>query len=146
LEPRINTNQHGLKHFEITQRIIGIFFDVYNELGHGFLESVYVQSLGIALCQAGLSVEKEKPITVRFRGDAVGKFRADLIVGEFVLVETKACPRLNPFHEAQILNYLRATSLEIGLLVNFGPRPQFRRFLFDNPRKISLPRRRILSE
>ena len=127
------------KHSEVTQEIIGVFFAVYNELGPGFLESVYVESLAIALFQAGLTVEREKPITVRFRGRVVGKFRADLIVGEVVLVEAKACRKLNAIHEAQILNYLRATSLEVGLLVNFGSRPQFRRLLFDNPRKLSHP-------
>jgi GxxExxY protein len=114
-----------------------VFFEVYNELGPGFLESVYVESLAIALSQAGLSVEREKTLTVRFRGKVVGKFRADLIVGEVVLIEAKACPKLNSLHEAQTLNYLRATSLEVGLLLNFGSRPQFRRLLFDNPRKIS---------
>lgn len=113
-----------------------MFFAVYNELGPGFLESVYVESLAIALFQAGLTVEREKPITVRFRGQVVGKFRADLIVGEVVLVEAKACRKLNAIHEAQILNYLRATSLEVGLLVNFGSRPQFRRLLFDNPQAL----------
>jgi GxxExxY protein len=113
-----------------------VFFEVYNEVGPGFLESVYVESLAIALSQAGLSVEREKPLTVRFRGEIVGKFRADLIVGDVVLVEAKACPKLNPLHEAQTLNYLRATALEVGLLINFGSRPQFRRLLYDNPRKI----------
>jgi GxxExxY protein len=132
----MNTDKHGLKHSEVTQRIIGVFFEVYNELGPGFLESVYVQALAIALMQAGLAVEREKPLLVRFRGEVVGKFRADLVVGDVVLVEAKACPKLNPLHEAQTLNYLRATSLEVGLLVNFGSRAQFRRLLFDNLRKI----------
>ena len=126
-----------MKHSYVTQKVIGVFFDVYNELGPGFLESVYVGSLVIAFHQGGLSVEREKPLTVRFRGQVVGKFRADLIVAEVVLVEVKACPKLNPLHEAQTLNYLRATSLEVGILVNFGLRPQFKRLLYDNPRKIS---------
>jgi GxxExxY protein len=126
-----------LKHSEITEKIIGVFFDVYNELGSGFLESVYVESLRVALFQAGLAVESEKPLTVCFRGEIVERFRTDLVVEGAVLVEAKACPRLNPLHEAQTLNYLRATSLEVGLLVNFGSRPQFKRLLYDNPRKIS---------
>ncbi len=113
-----------------------MFFAVYNELGGGFLESVYVESLAIALSQVGLPVEREKPLTVRLRGKVVGKFRADLIVGKVVLVEVKACSKLNSVHEAQTLNYLRATSLEVGLLINFGFRPQFRRLLYDNPRKV----------
>jgi GxxExxY protein len=132
----MNTDKHGLKHSEVTQGIIAVFFEVYNELGAGFLESVYVESLAIALSQAGLSVEREKPLTVHFRGRVVGKFRADLVVGDVVLIEAKACPKLNSLHEAQTLNYLRATSLEVALLLNFGSRPQFRRLLFDNPRKI----------
>ncbi|HEV8177327.1 MAG TPA: GxxExxY protein [Gemmatimonadales bacterium] len=132
----MNTDEHGLKHSQITEQIIRVFFTVYNELGPGFLESVYVQSLAIAFSQAGLPIEREKPLTVRFRGELVGKFRADLIVGEVVLVEVKACSKLNSVHEAQTLNYLRATSLEVALLLNFGSRPQFRRLLFDNPRKI----------
>jgi GxxExxY protein len=135
----MNTDEHGLKHSELTHGIIGVFFDVYNELGPGFLESVYVQALAIALIQAGLAVEREKPLTVHFRGQVVGKFRADLVVGDAVLVEAKACPKLNTAHEAQTLNYLRATSLEVGLLVNFGSRAQFRRLLFDNPRKVRHP-------
>lgn len=126
-----------MKHSEVTQGIIGVFFEVYNELGPGFLESVYVEALAIALSQAGLSVEREKILTVRFRGKVVGTFRADLIVSEVVLIEAKACSKLNSVHEAQTLNYLRATSLEVGLLLNFGP--QFRRLLYDNPRKICHP-------
>ncbi len=137
-KPQINTDKHGLKHFEITEKIIGVFYGVYNELGPGFLESVYVESLRIALVQAGLSVDKECAVTVHFRGAAVGRFRADLVVEKAILIEAKACPKLHPQHVAQTLNYLRATPLEIGLLLNFGSHPQFRRLLFDNPRKSRL--------
>ena len=132
----MNTDEHGLKHSRITEKIIGVFVEVYNELGPGFLESVYVGALSIALCEARLSVERELQVDVNFRGNFVGRFRADLVVNRAVLIETKACPRLHPLHEAQVLNYLRATALEVGLLLNFGSRPQFRRLLFDNPRKI----------
>jgi GxxExxY protein len=128
----MNTDKHGLRHSEITKGIIGVFFEVYNELGPGFLESVYVEALALALDQAGLSVRREIALTVCFRGRAVGRFRADLIVNGAVLVETKACPKLQSVHEAQVLNYLRATALEVGLLLNFGRRPQFKRLLFDN--------------
>jgi GxxExxY protein len=131
----MNTDEHGLKHSALTKQIIGVFFDVYNELGSGFLESVYVQALALALNQAGLSVEREMPLAVCFRGRIVGRFRADLVIGGAVLVEAKACPRLNSRHEAQLLNYLRATVLEVGMLLNFGTRPQFKRLLYDNPRK-----------
>jgi GxxExxY protein len=133
----MNTDEHRLKHPGLTCRIIGVFYEVYNELGPGFLESVYVAALGLALEEAGLRVERETSVEVFFRGRVIGKFRADLVVGQVVLVEVKAATRLGPTHEAQVLNYLRATALELGLLLNFGPRPQVRRFLFDNPRKSS---------
>src|ERR1700680_130828 len=121
----------GLKHEELTEKIIGVFYDVYNELGYGFLESVYEESLAIALSEAGLSVERQLPVPVWFRGHNVGQFRADILVSASVLVELKSARAL----EAQVLHYLRSTEIEIGLLLNFGPRPQFRRLLFDNERK-----------
>jgi GxxExxY protein len=127
--------ENGLKHHPTTQKIIGVFFDVYNELGCGFLEAVYVEALALALRQEGLTVEREMPLSVSFRGRVIGRFRADLVVNGSVLVEAKAFAALQRVHEAQILNYLRATVLEVGLLLNFGPRPQFRRLLFDNTLK-----------
>jgi GxxExxY protein len=123
-----------MKHEEITEKIIGIFYDVYNELGHGFLESVYEQSMAIALREAG-QVVQQAPITVYFRGQMVGEFRADLMVDDCVLVELKAARAIESAHEAQVMNYLRATRIEIGLLMNFGPKPEFKRFIFDNDRK-----------
>lgn len=135
----MNTEQNKtevvLMHSELTDRIIGIFFDVYNELGSGFLESVYQRALIIALRDAGLKVEHEVPLTVLFRGHEVGSFRADLLVESAILIELKAAQTIERIHEAQVLNYLRGTSLEIGLLLNFGPRPQFRRLLLTNDRK-----------
>lgn len=128
----------GLKHQELTGRIIRVFLSVYNELGAGFLESVYVKAMTLALRQAGLSVNREMPLAVHFRGEVVGDFRADLVVGGKVLVEAKACPSLNQAHSAQVLNYLRATVLEVGLLLNFGPKPSIKRFVFDNSRKAYL--------
>jgi GxxExxY protein len=125
----------GLKHQDLTGRIIRVFLDVYNELGAGFLESVYIEALTSAFGQAGLSFEREMPLAVRFRGNVIGHFRADLVVGGRVLVETKACPSIHPKHSAQVLNYLRATVLEVGLLLNFGPSPSIKRFVFDNWRK-----------
>jgi GxxExxY protein len=137
MEPRMNTEK-VLKHQDLTARIIRVFFEVYNELGFGFLESVYAEALASAFREVGLGVEKEMPLEVRFRGQVVGQFRADLVVGGAVLVETKACPSLHPAHNAQVLNYLRATILEVGLLLNFGPRPGIKRLAFDNSRKIRL--------
>lgn len=123
------------KHAELTKQIIGVFYDVYNELGFGFLESVYRNSFRLALQEKGLIVEDEVSTPVYFRGQKVGDFKADLIVSKIILLELKTAETLVPAHEAQILNYLRATSLEVGLLFNFGPKPQVRRLLFDNERK-----------
>jgi len=124
-----------LKHSELTDRIIGIFYDVYNELGHGFLESTYAEALVVALAESGLSAAREVPVPVWFRGRKVGQYYADLIVEGVILLELKAARTLEPAHEAQLLHYLRATEVEVGLLLNFGLRPQFRRLVFDNERK-----------
>jgi GxxExxY protein len=127
--------QAELKYADITGKIIGIFYDVYNELGYGFLESVYEESLVIALRQAGMFVNRQVSIPVWFRNQKVGDFRADITVEECVLLELKCAKVLDPAHEAQILHYLRYTDIEVGLLLNFGSKPQFRRLLFDNERK-----------
>jgi GxxExxY protein len=123
------------KHSELTELIIGVFYEVYNELGFGFLESVYRNSLHLALLEKGLAVEQEVPVTVFFRGKNVGDFRADLVVNETILLELKTAEQIVAAHESQVLNYLRSTSLELGLILNFGPRPQVRRLLLDNSRK-----------
>ena len=109
-----------LKHRALTEKIIGIFYDVYNELGHGFIESVYEKALEFALSQNGISVQRQIDIAVWFRGKSVGQFSADMLVEECVLLELKACRALDSAHEAQLLNYLRATEIEVGLLLNFG--------------------------
>jgi GxxExxY protein len=124
-----------LKHSELTERIIGIFYDVYNELGHGFLESTYAEAMVVALEEAGLKVAREVGVPVWFRGRKVGQYFADLLVNNAVLLELKTARTLESAHEAQLLHYLRATDIEVGLLLNFGTRPQFRRLLFDNQRK-----------
>ena len=123
------------KHSELTDKIIGVFYEVYNDLGFGFFESVYRNSFRLALIEKGLSVQEEVHTPVFFRGNNVGDFKADLIVNQIILVELKTAETLVRAHEAQVLNYLRATSLEIGLLFNFGPRPQIRRLVYDNERK-----------
>ena len=123
------------KHSHLTEAIIGVFFDVYNELGFGFLESVYRNAFRLVLLEKGLAVQDEVPISVYFRGNNVGHFKADLVVNNLVLLELKTAETLVSAHEAQVLNYLRATSLELGILFNFGPKPQIKRLLFDNERK-----------
>lgn len=121
---------------DLTYRIIGVYFDVYNELGHGFLESVYQKSFGLALQSAGLEACWPIAIPVSFRGHQVGFFEADMLVEKCVLLELKAMRALDRSHEAQLRNYLRATDIEVGLLFNFGLRPEFRRLLFSNPGKV----------
>lgn len=108
-------------HAEITEKVIWVFFEVYDELGGGFLESVYQQAMRIALGQAGLRVAVEVPVPVYFRGEVVGNFRADVIVNDSVLVELKAISGFDAAHDGQVLHYLRATRFEVGLLLNRWP-------------------------
>jgi GxxExxY protein len=131
----MKADHKDFKHRELTQKIIGVFYNVYNELGHGFLESVYENAMTLALGEAGLDARQQAPVTVYFRGQIVGDFRADLVVDNAVIVELKAAKSLDSTHEAQLLNYLRATDLEVGLLMNFGPKSEFKRLAFDNERK-----------
>ena len=118
-----------LKHELITKTVIGCAFEVINELGAGFLESVYERALLLALRQKGLSVTPQRPVSVMFRGESVGDFYADLFVEEKVIVELKAVKAIAPEHQAQAINYLNATGIEVGLLINFGnPRLEYKRF------------------
>jgi len=114
-----------------------VFYDVYNELGHGFLESVYHRSLVVALQSVGLNVCSPVDIPVWFRGTRVGHFEADILVENCVLLESKAARMLDSSHQAQLLNYLRATDIEVGLLLNFGEKPEFKRVIYDNLKKQS---------
>lgn len=124
-----------LRHYALTEKIIAVFYEVYNELGHGFLESVYHKSLGLALNEKGLLVQSPVDIPVFFRGHQVGCFEGDILVEKCVLLELKAVRTLDSSHKAQLLNYLRATEIEIGLLLNFGVKPELKRLIYDNPRK-----------
>ena len=131
----MNADGRRYKHEDLTKKIIGTFYEVYNELGFGFLESVYCEAMDIALRTGGLRVDKEFALQARFRGQIIGVFRVDLLVNGCVLTELKATRSLDSSHEAQTLNYLRAGVLEVALLLNFGPRPQVRRLVFANSRK-----------
>ena len=124
-----------LKDEALTETIIGVFCDVYTELGYGFLKAVYRKAMAFACFEKGLTVEQEAPVPVWFRGKNIGDYRADLLVDGCVLLELKSSRSLESSHEAQLLHYLRATEIEIGLLLNFGLKPQFRRLIFDNERK-----------
>ena len=126
------------RHAELTKSIIGVFYEVYNELGHGFIESVYENSLAIALREKGYEVHQQIAIPVRFRSKQVGDFDADVLVNRLVLLELKVARAIEQAHIAQILNYLKATDIEVGLLLNFGPRPEFKRVAFGNERKVAV--------
>ncbi len=124
-----------LKHEELTEKIIGTFYEVYNELGFGFLESVYEEAMLIALSKKGLAVEQQVQIPVWFRGQRIGQFEADLVVNEKVILELKAVRTVVDVHKAQLLNYMKATEIEVGMLLNFGHKAEFKRMAFDNDRK-----------
>lgn len=125
-------------HQDITEIIIKAYYNVYNELEYGFLEKVYENALMIELKSLGLDCEKQKPISVSFKGNNVGEYFADIIVENKVIIELKAAEGLIEGHEAQLLNYLRATEIEVGLLLNFGKKPQFKRQIFENIYKKSV--------
>ncbi len=112
-----------------------MFYAVYNETGYGFLESVYEKCFVVALRDSGLVVEQQVAMPFFFRGHSLADFAADILVERKILVKIKTCKALDRSHEAQLLNYLRATEIEVGLLLNFGERPQVRRLIFDNERK-----------
>jgi GxxExxY protein len=120
------------KHSEITERIIKAFYKVYNTLGFRFLEKVYENALLIELKRDGLDAEKQRKIVVSYDGYEVGEYYADIIVNDLVIVELKAAETLCEEHEFQLINYLKATKIEVGLLLNFGKKPEFRRKVFSN--------------
>lgn len=131
-------DSENFKHQELTRIIIQVFYEVYNELGHGFLESVYQEAMLIVLREKCMTVEAQRPLPVWFRGGKIGDFRPDLIVGDAVVVELKAARALEPVHEAHLLNYLRASDIEVGLVLNFGPVPRMKRMVFASERKKNL--------
>ena len=122
-----------MKHEELT---VGTFYTLYNEFGHGFLESIYQRGYAFMLSDAGLAFVEQAPVRVTHRGRDLGEFRMDLVIEGLVIVELKAVKALEVAHEKQLFNYLRATNFEVGLLFNFGPRPQMRRVLLENEYKL----------
>ena len=120
-----------LKHGDLTDKIIGAFYKVYNRLGYGFLEKVYENALVLELRKQGLSVRQQSPIHVYYGNELVGEYFADLIVDDKVIVELKAAEAIDEAHLAQLTNYLKATRQEVGLLLNFGMEPVFMRRIFD---------------
>lgn len=126
------------KHEKITELVIKAFFNVYNTLGYGFLEKVYENAMMLELKSLGLYCEKQKPISVFYKSFQVGEYFADIIVEDKVIIELKAADGIIEEHEAQLLNYLKATEIEVGLLFNFGKKPQFKRQIFENIYKKSV--------
>lgn len=127
----MNSDRHSsLISSELTSQVIGVFYSVYNELGRGFTEAVYENAMAVALNEAGLPFHQQHPLTVLFRGQTVGEFRVDLLINDKLVVELKAAARLTPAHESQVINYLKATGFPVGLLLNFGDRPEFKRLVF----------------
>jgi GxxExxY protein len=124
-----------LLHNDLTQAIISTYYDVYNELGYGFLEKVYQNAMYLELNSRGFNVAAQKQIMVTYKGVEVGEYYADLIVNNLVILELKAAETMIKEFESQLINYLRATDIEVGLLFNFGKRPEFIRKVFDNTRK-----------
>ncbi len=124
-----------MKHKSLTEKIIQIFYQVYNKLGYGFLEKVYENAMMIEFKKAGISAVSQFPIKVFYDGEVVGEYFVDILVKKKVIVEIKASKTLSSAHEAQLLNYLKATDIEVGLLLNFGPKPELKRKVFDNERK-----------
>lgn len=119
---------------DLTEGIIKTFYDVYNEMGYGFLERVYQNALYVELKSRGYEVEAQKKIKVYYKGIEVGAYYADLTVNDSVILELKAADCILPEFETQLINYLRGTNVEVGLLLNFGPKPEFKRKVFQNKR------------
>jgi len=123
------------KYKALTEKIIEIFFDVYNKLGYGFLEKVYENAMMVEFGKEGIHATSQSPIKVMYEKQVIGEYFADILVEDKVIVEIKASKKLALEHEAQLLNYLKATDIEVGLLLNFGPAPEIKRKVFDNLRK-----------
>jgi len=122
-------------HQGTTSIIIGYFYHVYNKLGYGFLEKVYENALYLELIHNGLNCRKQVPITVFYKENTVGDYYADLIVNDEIIIELKSAEGLREEHELQLINYLKATKIEIGLLLNFGKKPEIKRKIFTNDKK-----------
>jgi GxxExxY protein len=122
-------------HKSLSDSILKVYYEVYNELGYGFLEKVYQNAMYFELKAQGYKVEAQKQIKVYYKSQIVGEYYADLIIDDLIIIELKACECLMDEHQAQLLNYLKATKVEIGMLLNFGTTPEFKRLIYTNDRK-----------
>jgi GxxExxY protein len=140
MEPNNAEAPRELLYHDLTRSILGAFYAVFSEIGYGFLEAVYANSLSLVLQRAGFQIERQVSYNVMFRGSCVGTYRADLVVDSRVIVEVKAGGSIVPQHLLQLRNYLAASGVQVGLLLNFGPKPEFRRVVWtrnDPPRSAS---------
>jgi GxxExxY protein len=126
------------KHSDLTGKVLGAFFQIHKEMGFGFSEKVYESALEVLLKEPGMDPERQKEIFVYYHGKVVGEYKADIIVNKVVLLEIKSVEKLIDAHDAQLLNYLKSTEFEVGLLLNFGRQAEFHRKIYDNSRKGSL--------
>ena len=131
----MNADFQDFKHKQLTDQIIKIFYRVYNKLGYWFLEKIYENALLFELREEKVNAVSQAPIQVSYKGQILGEYFADILVDDKIIIEIKAAKNLVDEHEAQLLNYLKATNIEVGLLLNFGPKPEIRRKAFDNKRK-----------
>ncbi len=131
----MNADLHDYNNKELTEKIIGVFYKVYNKLGYGFLEKVYENAMMIEFEKESIPAVSQSPINVIYDSQVIGEYYADILVDDKIIVEIKANRALSEDHQAQLLNYLRATDIEVGLLLNFGPKPEVKRKVFDNSRK-----------
>lgn len=131
----MDTDYQNIKFKDLTEKIIEIFYKVYNKLGYGFLEKVYENAMMIELRKESIPAVPQSAIKVFYEGEVIGEYFADLLIDNKVIVEIKAAKGLAIENEAQLLNYLKATYIEIGLLLNFGLKPEIKRKVFDNFRK-----------
>jgi len=131
----MNADCQDFKYKELTEKIIKIFYRVYNKLGYGFLEKIYENAMMIEFKREGIPAVSQSGIKVFYEGEVIGEYYADILVDNKIIVEIKAAKRLVEENEAQLLNYLKATDIEVGLLLNFGAKPEVKRKAFDNLRK-----------
>lgn len=127
-----------LLHKKITDDILKVYYDIYNQLGYGFLEKVYQNAMYFELKSLGYKVEAQTPIKVYLKGQLIGEYYSDLLIENKVIIELKACELLMNVHVAQLMNYLKSTKIEVGLLLNFGEEPEFKRIIYTNDRKKNL--------
>lgn len=124
-----------LRHQDLTEKIIKSFYTVYNDLGYGFSEKVYENAMIVELQLMGLTAVQQQRMEVFYRGNNIGLYFADIVVNDAVIIELKSCEKIADVHEAQLLNYLKASEMQVGLVMNFGPSATFRRKIFTNDRK-----------